>query len=74
MKVSIHLHWWRGPSDKGLRKGLLHPQPRYSVNTLPEQIAQGRQPVIGGKQVGFVPYHKEESIAGDGKGGSASPT
>ena len=26
-----------GPSDEGLRKGLLHPQPRYSVNTLPEQ-------------------------------------
>ena len=62
-----------GPSDEGLRKGLLHPQPRYSINTLPEQLAKGQQPVIGGKKVGFVPYHKEDSVAGDGKGGLMPP-
>ena len=29
--------------------------------------------MIEGKRVSFVPYHKEESVAGDGKGGLMAP-
>ena len=56
-----------GPSDEGLWEKaaeLRYPIPQYSIYALPDQIRRGKQPKIGGKPIGFVPYKGPTSMTG----------